>query len=799
MSIPVHAICAFTVIRLLKPFTKEEYYEKNYGRLLINITKGYKKKNTDKRIEFLGGLVVCSPMFEIEGPCTITEYTNHIQIKPQNKKSVFKYTKINSQFLTHDNINSFILELKGAAIDKKHTDEMYALLRDGICSVNDFKKLNCFTELDMEHRCEYFRVDFEVPLHYTFPTKRAIIRKMPPADLVKAHHLLTHSPWYLCFEKHTKPLGLCEVEYTDFEAIRRKVKTPPLFILAIRIYSYLKKQRSQGHEIFVKEAIFTNYHNDPKWRRSGDEVYQAGAIELLMYHALQYVDNTKMYVAFFKDVAINVNLRIALKRLEIHDNPNEVLVRGELVPWYPSTSALTRQQNLIMKHIETNRITLVTGGAGTGKTEILVSVMAKYSNVLVVTFVGSMVDSLIQHRFDNRTKTAHTIHHIIAMYYHVSGAYEKWLSEYDILVIDEGANNSSKEAQQLLSIMTQCVKKLVIVGDTNQIYPIKPGCPFRDLIAALPQHTFELTENKRVEKNSRLLADASALIPKGMADKIVFEGPLQLVTRPATEEEQFVLFKDLLLKKVKTSQDIMKLQIITLRNKDRKMLNKWTEDVLIEKKILKKPLTKTFALCNEEYFPGKKIQFLKNTEPVRNGELGQIKSIKMVDSSHHLIVLTNGKKIKVADKEGFVSPFNITSGYATTCNKAQGSEWPSTIFWLYESPKPFFTREYAYVAISRAKLDCTVVAKHRNEFLAVCSRAAQARQTLLAYYLHKEPEILSTLIPYENIPYYGDKVDISKLSLIPHDVPIVPVMPNTTTKNKKEGNNNDNDYGQLYE
>jgi ATP-dependent exoDNAse (exonuclease V) alpha subunit len=290
-----------------------------------------------------------------------------------------------------------------------------------------------------------------------------------------------------------------------------------------------------------------------------------------------------------------------------------------------------------------------------------------------------------------------------------------------------------------------------------------------------------LTENKRVEQDSRILAESAALIRNGKSEEVTFApgSPLEFVQRDDTMEA--LLAK--LLAPIKTLDDVMKMQFIALRNMDRKQLNNAIELLLLKKGVLKKPAKCILKIQCGHIFPGKKVMFTKNYKSderfdgVKNGELGQVKKVH----SAKVFELTNGKRISL----DLVDSAHVQNGYATTCNKAQGSEWDNIIFWIYQNPNPFFTREFAYVALSRAKKKCTIVGLE-DEFHQLCSKKARERNTLLRFYLYlSNCTELAKLNDYQNVQLMKSE----DFKLLPMGELAVPVLKEkkgeTGTKKKK--------------
>lgn len=646
-----------------------------------------------------------------------------------------------------------------------------------------------FAEMEMEYRCDYFRQPFETIMLRAMPNQKIAIRQQEPKIFKQTYEMLMNMPWQLCFAKWAKPLGLKEMTYQGFNDHRFAVKKTmvPMMPAVVRLYSYMKHVRESGDTLFRKSTLIDNYFSHYLWGKTARACRDTpqlmqDALIFLTFHAVEPATHhpDEDVICFPKDLKYCRQMMNNVHRLA--QIPTKPLKRQGPIPCRPSRH-LSDDQKAFIHHVQNNPVTILVGGPGTGKSECLVALMALYQNPLCATYIGMMVDAL-QKRFGGRPETVNTIHSI----YYAKELCDfknepdvRWLSKFDLIIIDETSNVDEHLFSKLLIAANENNTRLVCVGDLGQIYPISPGCPFRDLIQRFPQHVYTLKENKRVDPDARELADASVLINENRIDELPFrdDGPLRLIEDHSN---------DIIEEEVKKYgfTDIMRFQAVVLRNVDRKHLNKVIESVLLSHNILKRGrmiVKIKGADGSMELFVGKKIAFTKNIKGfekysgVRNGELGRIKKIKPFSTRSWSITLHNGKKVMIAD-EG-VDPRAIPTecvcaGYATTCNKAQGSEWNHILFWAYQNPVEFFTREFPYVAVSRAKKTCTIVS-NLKDLRSLCARRATPRSTLFSYFLTIEGEILNKVVPYEG----GDE-DLEALQhimLLPLSKPAVPLRP----------------------
>ncbi|MGJ8530122.1 AAA family ATPase [Maritalea sp.] len=139
---------------------------------------------------------------------------------------------------------------------------------------------------------------------------------------------------------------------------------------------------------------------------------------------------------------------------------------------------LSEEQRDAAKHLtKGNRISLVVGLAGAGKSTMLRAVKEAYQDtghsVSGLTLAGKASEELqISAGIESRT---------IASWLLGVKQGRVEVNEGDVLVMDEAGMNNNKTTEQVLEIVNRAGAKIIMVGDAEQLQPIQAGSPFRDL------------------------------------------------------------------------------------------------------------------------------------------------------------------------------------------------------------------------------------------------------------------------------------------------------------------------------
>lgn len=306
---------------------------------------------------------------------------------------------------------------------------------------------------------------------------------------------------------------------------------------------------------------------------------------------------------------------------------------------------------------------VITGGAGTGKTTVIKTLIDCYAmhyntkQVLLIAPTGKASRRLAE----KTGMESSTIHKALRkspeddyVYYN-----EKHKLPHRLIIIDESSMIDTILMYEVLSAVDE-TSKIVFVGDCNQLYPVGCGEPFMDFIDNI--ETYRLLENHRQEEGTDILNNAQNVLE----DKEIFNGRGVFIETIPSEY----------ISKIIEKAD-KNTQIITPYNDLNAEINQYLK------------------LGENEFNKGDKVMTLKNTEHYCNGDIGYVVGIDEIGT-----VYVDIEGTEVAIKQNDLKE-HLTLAYAITVHKMQGSEADKIIFIVPKNNMQ--DKRMWYTAITRAR------------------------------------------------------------------------------------------------
>ena len=362
-----------------------------------------------------------------------------------------------------------------------------------------------------------------------------------------------------------------------------------------------------------------------------------------------------------------------------------------------------------------NRILVITGGPGTGKTTILKGILSLYDELELETLLAAPTGRAAKRMSELTGREASTIHRLLGAKMAEDGEtvvfskHEGDPLNCDALVLDE----CSMVDITLMSSLLKALKpgcRLVLVGDADQLPSVGPGNVFSDIIRSQTVPTVRLTEIFRQKGDSRIVRNAHMINRGEHPDFEANTGDFFRLRRlkGGTAVETIV---ELCARRLPENMKIpsASIQVLSPTRKGE------TGTVNLNKRLqaaLNPPSeSKKEKLFGEAVFRvGDRVIQTKNNYDtiwktkggvsgagVYNGDIGTIAQIDPITET-----LTVDFEDKLATYS-FEMLNELEHAWALTVHKSQGSEYRAVVLALSGDVQMLVTRGVLYTAVTRAK------------------------------------------------------------------------------------------------
>jgi exodeoxyribonuclease V alpha subunit len=402
------------------------------------------------------------------------------------------------------------------------------------------------------------------------------------------------------------------------------------------------------------------------------------------------------------------------------------------LPWVEEKTGLTlsESQKDAVRLALTNKMVVITGGPGVGKTtlvnSILLIVRAKQVNVTLCAPTGRAAKRLSEST-GLEAKTIHRLLEFDPKSFGFKRSKDNPL-ETDLVVMDESSMVDVTLMNKLLAAIPSSAA-LMIVGDVDQLPSVGPGSVLADIIDSGAVPTVRLIEIFRQAASSRIIVNAHR-INKGEMPLKGESGELtDFYFIPAeTPEEIHAKLLQVVTERIPKRfgmHPVKDVQVLTPMN--RGGLGSHSLNAELQKALNPngEPKVTRFGTT---FSPGDKvIQTVNNYDKeVFNGDIGQIDSIDTVEGV--IRVEYDGRIVEYE----FGELDEVSLAYATSIHKSQGSEYPAVVIPLAMQHYTLLERNLIYTAVTRGKKLVTIIGQPKALAMAVKNRKSNKRLTNLA-------------------------------------------------------------------
>jgi exodeoxyribonuclease V alpha subunit len=394
---------------------------------------------------------------------------------------------------------------------------------------------------------------------------------------------------------------------------------------------------------------------------------------------------------------------------------------------------LSAQQRSAVEMAASQRVAILTGGPGTGKTFTTRTIVALWKAMGKTIALASPTGRAAQRLSEMTGREAKTIHRLLEfdpsnMAFKRDGQNP---IEADAVIVDEASMLDLFLANSLVKAIAPN-SQLLLVGDTDQLPSVGPGNVLADLIASTKIPVVRLSEVFRQAQTSQIVSNAHR-INQGQFPKLepVSNQPqtdcLWLAAPEPAHGVQAVrdLVSDLIPSMgFNPALDVQLLCPMTRGETGTRNLNQVLQELINPPDAGKAELTRGGMTLR---VGDRIIQKVNDyNREVFNGDLGVITEIDRDEQSVTVQFTDRFVTYDYADLN------EITLAWAVTIHKSQGSEYPVVVMPVYMQHYLLLSRNLIYTGLTRARQLAILVGPQRAIGFAVKQIKDQHRHTLLS-------------------------------------------------------------------
>lgn len=374
------------------------------------------------------------------------------------------------------------------------------------------------------------------------------------------------------------------------------------------------------------------------------------------------------------------------------------------------------EQTQAIREAATSGLLLITGGPGTGKTTILRGILELLGQNQLRCLLAAPTGRAAKRLTEVTGEDASTIHRLLEA--GIDPATGKMFFardaenplKCDAVIVDE----MSMVDVSLLYSLLQAIptgKRLILVGDPDQLPPVGPGFPFGDMLRSGSLPTVRLTEIFRQAQKSLIVMNAHRVNQGEMPDLKCVSSDFFFMRR-TSEEAVCTLIRDLCATRLPQKMGIPTDQIQVLSPTRKGAVGTVNLNRLLQAALNpQSPDKKERSYGDYQFREGDRVMQIRNNYDIPwkkadgsavgagifNGDVGRIQTID--PASETLTVLFDDR---LAEYD-FTQLGELEPAYAMTVHKSQGSEYRAVILTAWNGSPYLLSRSILYTAITRAR------------------------------------------------------------------------------------------------
>ncbi len=392
--------------------------------------------------------------------------------------------------------------------------------------------------------------------------------------------------------------------------------------------------------------------------------------------------------------------------------------------------ALAPKQIEAVKTASQEKVMVITGGPGTGKTTIINALIRIYRELGAKIHLAAPTGRASKRMTEATGYPARTIHRMLEFNPQKMGFQrdQDRPLEADVLILDETSMIDTTLMYHLLKALPSQAT-LIMVGDVNQLPSVGAGNVLKDVIASGRVPVVELKDIFRQAGDSRIVVNAHRINTGLMPELSAKKGHLEDFYFIEQDEPEQALgtVVELVCERIPKRFGFDPLEQIQVLSPMHKGLL-GTESLNLRLQEALNPTKQELSRGGRTFRLKDKVMQTRNNyeKEVFNGDIGKITSMEV--ESQEMVVTYEGIPVRYEASE----LDEIILAYAISVHKSQGSEYPAVIIPILPQHHLLLQRNLIYTAVTRAKKLVVVVGSKKALATGIRNDRIMKRYTYLS-------------------------------------------------------------------
>ncbi len=454
-----------------------------------------------------------------------------------------------------------------------------------------------------------------------------------------------------------------------------------------------------------------------------------------MLEAERFIANRMMLMSGFHTVSVeDLELRIAAMERNFHIEYEE------------------QQRQAMIAAVEKGTL-ILTGGPGTGKTTTLRGIITLLESMGETVAIAAPTGRAAKRIAELTGHQAKTLHRLLEVRWDDSDApvferCEKNPLDADAVVVDEMSMVDTVLFESLLrALKTGC--RLILVGDTDQLPSVGPGCVLQELIVSGTVPVLQLTRVFRQALESRIVYNAHRIV-RGETLELDNKGDCFFMPRTSAADVTGTVL-ELCGKRLPAAYGYTALNGLQVLCPGRKgelgtgELNRRLQELLNPPDKKKAEALVEGVLLRQ----GDKVMHTRNNYDIPweredgecgagvfNGDIGVLEEVRPRDD---VFTVRYDDRLATYTKQ---DAQDLELAYAITVHKSQGSEFDAVVLPLFRNMPNLCYRNLLYTAVTRAKKLLVLVGSRQTLQDMIENDRKTRRYTALSLLMQKAEEAM---------------------------------------------------------